>query len=236
MFFKSIIGTTCTCLAFLSINANASVINTLNGVEYEWLELTATQGMSRDQVEAGIAAALPGDVLYGYEYASRTLVKDLLHSYSSWDGLDGIHGDSTVVTGMVMFLDDFGRTYNYEVYGTDITLTTVDGFTVTFVGYDAGYGFFGSSGECGAGGSCVANTHMDYDALGTYVDVYQGAATGWSDADMSTFELSPVPNFVSDPAYGSLLVRVSTVPTPAAAWLFGTGLIGLIGIARRKKV
>lgn len=28
---------------------------------------------------------------------------------------------------------------------------------------------------------------------------------------------------------------VSTVPVPAAAWLFGTGLIGLFGLARRKK-
>jgi len=28
---------------------------------------------------------------------------------------------------------------------------------------------------------------------------------------------------------------VSAVPVPAAAWLFGSGLIGLIGVARRKK-
>ena len=30
--------------------------------------------------------------------------------------------------------------------------------------------------------------------------------------------------------------KVSAVPIPAAAWLFGSGLLGLIGIARRKKV
>ena len=36
--------------------------------------------------------------------------------------------------------------------------------------------------------------------------------------------------------FGHALVReVSTVPVPAAAWLFGSGLIGLIGVARRKK-
>jgi hypothetical protein len=29
-------------------------------------------------------------------------------------------------------------------------------------------------------------------------------------------------------------VNVSAVPVPAAAWLFGTGLVGLIGVARRK--
>jgi hypothetical protein len=31
------------------------------------------------------------------------------------------------------------------------------------------------------------------------------------------------------------LVGVSAIPIPAAAWLFGSGLLGLIGIARRKK-
>jgi hypothetical protein len=30
-------------------------------------------------------------------------------------------------------------------------------------------------------------------------------------------------------------IVVSAVPVPAAFWLFGSGLIGLIGVARRKK-
>ena len=30
-------------------------------------------------------------------------------------------------------------------------------------------------------------------------------------------------------------VQVAAVPIPAAAWLFGSGLIGMIGVARRKK-
>jgi hypothetical protein len=29
--------------------------------------------------------------------------------------------------------------------------------------------------------------------------------------------------------------NVSAVPVPAAVWLFGSGLIGLVGLARRKK-
>ena len=33
----------------------------------------------------------------------------------------------------------------------------------------------------------------------------------------------------------NIRVNVNTVPIPAAVWLFGSGLIGLIGIARRKK-
>ena len=33
----------------------------------------------------------------------------------------------------------------------------------------------------------------------------------------------------------TLAVDLAPIPVPAAAWLFGTGLIGLIGVARRKK-
>ena len=31
-------------------------------------------------------------------------------------------------------------------------------------------------------------------------------------------------------------VSLSTIPVPAAVWLFGSGLLGLVGITRRKKV
>jgi len=34
---------------------------------------------------------------------------------------------------------------------------------------------------------------------------------------------------------GSYLVQTTVVPVPAAAWLFGSGLVGLISFARRKK-
>ena len=34
----------------------------------------------------------------------------------------------------------------------------------------------------------------------------------------------------------SMNITVSAVPVPAAAWLFGSGIIGLIGVARRKKI
>ncbi|MGV7235663.1 MAG: VPLPA-CTERM sorting domain-containing protein [Nitrosomonadaceae bacterium] len=33
----------------------------------------------------------------------------------------------------------------------------------------------------------------------------------------------------------SAMVTVSSVPIPAAVWLFGSGLLGLVGMARRKK-
>ena len=38
----------------------------------------------------------------------------------------------------------------------------------------------------------------------------------------------------ADLSYNGASVTVGAVPVPAAAWLFGSGLIGLVGIARRK--
>jgi hypothetical protein len=40
---------------------------------------------------------------------------------------------------------------------------------------------------------------------------------------------------LADATAGHFLVRASVVPVPAAVWLFGSGLIGLVGLARRKK-
>ena len=38
-----------------------------------------------------------------------------------------------------------------------------------------------------------------------------------------------------DATAGHFLVRGAAVPVPAAAWLFGSGLLGLVGIARRRR-
>ena len=41
-------------------------------------------------------------------------------------------------------------------------------------------------------------------------------------------------DFLDAPISSSTVVSVSAVPVPAAVWLFGSGLISLIGVARRK--
>jgi len=40
---------------------------------------------------------------------------------------------------------------------------------------------------------------------------------------------------ILDESWGLDNVRVDAVPVPAAVWLFGSGLLGLIGVARKKK-
>ena len=51
-----------------------------------------------------------------------------------------------------------------------------------------------------------------------YINLFEGS---WDDTRTNT-------------GISSALVRASVVPVPAAVWLFGSGLIGLIGVARRR--
>ena len=61
-----------------------------------------------------------------------------------------------------------------------------------------------------------------------------------TDGDMSELVLAYNDNALGtgDADYDDMLVRAefSAVPVPAAVWLFGSGLLGLIGIARRRKL
>jgi hypothetical protein len=43
---------------------------------------------------------------------------------------------------------------------------------------------------------------------------------------------------IADESWGldNVKVQVSAVPIPAAVWLFGSGLLGLVGVARRKRI
>ena len=67
----------------------------------------------------------------------------------------------------------------------------------------------------------------------------------WSDTESSSteawgydglgFDFGFDPRFVDPKSHvGNFVIAVTNVPAPAAVWLFGTGLLGLVGIARRK--
>ena len=64
---------------------------------------------------------------------------------------------------------------------------------------------------------------------------------GVTTTDLGFFENQPTwvdendVDLASQPRYIGATVTVSAVPVPAAVWLFGSGLIGLVGIARRRK-
>jgi len=81
-------------------------------------------------------------------------------------------------------------------------------------------------------------THMMYldeDDILRRIGVTYQTVDDWSIVWGLDDPFSPDPN-TENGAVGTFLVKdLSEVPIPAAVWLFGSGLIGLIGVARRKK-
>jgi hypothetical protein len=67
---------------------------------------------------------------------------------------------------------------------------------------------------------------------------FQAVGNGLTGLSLSQFALNPWASGGSalNPGYTSGLIDVAPVPVPAAVWLFGSGLIGLLGFAKRKTV
>ena len=226
---KSIIGATCICLAVASFSANAVVLNTLNGVDYEWLEPSKTLNLSRNQVDQLLLDS--SSDLYGYQYASRALVEDLFNSYvSGWHGTLGYHMTQSERDGIEMMISDFGYTAKLDLNYTSIW-NTHDGVEYEWnsrIRIDALYGL---SEECGGvTKSCYAlfaSKYLNDTLIASFISPYAGAdASAPTPTDLGIYQ--------SDEYVGSFLVRETVVPVPAAVWLFGSGLISLIGLARRK--
>ena len=80
---------------------------------------------------------------------------------------------------------------------------------------------------------------VDSDGIGTYANSNDGSA--WFASHIGGFALTEAAGCDGDGCTsaffaGSGGTRIITppVPVPAAVWLFGSGLIGLVGVARRK--
>jgi len=147
------------------------------------------------------------------------------------DGFDG----GGIVTGTFsgIDLDNDGQLVSFfgEVTLYSMTFSgnaTVSSFSHTFsdlygLVYDIGSGFIGD-GMTGA----IEGIASNWPSATTGFVYATGPgptsqAGGWT-ADLSVSSISSTSN----------MVVVSAVPVPAAVWLFGSGLVGLFGLARRR--
>ena len=65
-----------------------------------------------------------------------------------------------------------------------------------------------------------------HDVLSPYAN-FLNTPTGY---DLSGFDFTSASTY----PHGLATIEISAVPVPAAAWLMGSGLLGLVGVARRK--
>ena len=121
-----------------------------------------------------------------------------------------------------------------ELRVTAASITISDLVDNTYGGFRAAINFSPNGGGLSA---------EDYSGtVGTYqlVDPYNGGTSPmWSGGSINGFVATPI--FATNPISAGqdaftyeLTITTAPVPIPAAVWLFGSGLLGLIGIARRK--
>ena len=81
----------------------------------------------------------------------------------------------------------------------------------------------------GVGGTAFDFITLNFTALaplGSDINIGVGAGGPWQDGLLQNV----------NPTYVGATVTVGAVPVPAAVWLFGSGLLGLVGVARRRQV
>jgi len=148
-----------------------------------------------------------------------------------------------------------GSVFSVDIIGTDF-ISNVDGggvnlsfdqsmLNVLSVSIDESIWNFGSTGISTGTIDNAAGT-VDGIMVNTFADVagdfviatieFEAIGLGSSFLSLTELGINPWASAGSliNPTYESLQVDVSAIPVPAAVWLFGSGLIGLLGIARRK--
>ncbi|ARN75733.1 VPLPA-CTERM sorting domain-containing protein [Oceanicoccus sagamiensis] len=163
------------------------------------------------------------------------------HAYAatvSWDDVDYTAGLNDVFT-----LDIVGSDFSSNVDGGGVNiLFDASVLNVLSVSIDGGYwDFFNDTGTINNGVGTVNGIMVNAfsSVIGDFTVAsveFQAIGTGVTDLTLNEFSLNPWASSGSliDHNYINGSVTVSSVPVPAAAWLFGSALIGLAGIKRKK--
>ena len=222
MVFKSIIGATCACLAVVSFNVSAAIIE-IGGYQYdeetglEWLDLTFTAGMT-------LSEAIDTHGSAGWSIANREQFSGM---YSKYDD-----PTDTSLYGLSTGFNDSPTSGNQSVRGSGVLNSA--GLNLFAVEFELTRDSFHYT---------ISDTRVDKWSVGYYLDgddiygdIYMGGTLAINYIDdhledrlISYYDhkLTSAPTTVSpyDSYYGVFMVRdVSAVPVPAAVWLFGSGL------------
>jgi len=211
-----------------SVNAayikNADVI-TNQDTGMEWLALSATAGLSYNEALIDANTNHGSGWVYAQQADVEALMYDFFPNYSqtssSRDGgqefcpESGCY-DSDRRQAAELFYGLFGTARYQSIQNTGELMQTdyATGLVMSPLGTWTQLSTYGIKHRY------RTTTGYDTDTLNTYMD-YAGTTPD---------------TFTGSEAYGIWMVQdVSAVPVPAAVWLFGSGLIGLVGMARRKK-
>jgi len=222
---------TAASVIMASTSVNAALIERLGGLAYyddvadlTWLadaNYAQTSGYDADgdgrmtwQAANDWAAQLTVGGVSGWRLANTVDVgNDGATLINPYQGIDYAYNITTHSELSNMFYNVLGNTAYYDTSGT-VTGCTAPDYCLTNTGPFSNvqpYLYWSAT-------EYAPNTNSAWKF---------GMDVGYQDSSSKTYSLN---------AWAVQSGDVSAVPVPAAVWLFGSGLIGLVGFARRKKV
>jgi hypothetical protein len=254
MVTRAIIGGLCACLVFVSLNTNAALVKRLDGLAYydteanlTWLADAHLAGSN----SFGVGGIEPTGRMDWFE--ANAWIGAL--NASSYLGFNGWRlPRSTPINGSSFNLTSTrnGTTDN----GTNIsaTGTLYEGSTASELAYlyyntlghlRGGFDIDGTDLPCAPSGVIVSSNSclIENGPFSTYE--LMSVSQFWTETSIGSDALSfsfyagyQTDSWVGYPGFYAWAVADGdqfAVPVPSAVWLFGSGLIGLVGVARRKK-
>jgi len=148
--------------------------------------------------------------------------------YSSWAS------GATYSGHVVSFSVDTLSVFNYSsTYGYDYTNSPFSAGSSSGTSHQVEMRFTGGEYDFLFVDRNFTETELNYTALLQPGQIYQ------MNIGDSIFSYADTSNFKTAVAMANTTIaynlEITAVPVPAAVWLFGSGLIGLVGFARRKK-
>lgn len=259
MAIKSLIGATCACLAVVSISGNAALIatttvNTGGGVcDFEIAGESVVDASASSQCVIQNTSSIQIDDGSGGQISFNATMALIASSQRAWTigitspnytgsrALFSNQDNGNTTIGVSMGISDIQETITNPP--SERLITRVRDTSFDFLSIDVSellnatsqitpITFYGQQ----LGGGLVSSTVALDGVFGLetflFGDIFRGVTSiTWAqEADYHQFD-----NIVFDNVMGTVDFSVQTiVPIPSAVWLFGSGIIGLIGIARRK--
>ena len=214
-----LLGAVCACLAIVSFNASAAIIDndwytTVNGLD--WMDLSLTDGMSVSEALTQYDDwSLANEIQFSNMFAEYyTVNPDTLLGVSSY-AIDWGVTDS-YLTSSRQYSSYYNNTFQQHFGFTEITNSNS-----TYLYYS--FGIYSEEGNLRTGG--IRSSKNYYGNNPSSVFLYYN-----DDSDQSAIYDN------GTETTGIFLVRNAAVPIPPAVWLFSFGLLGLVGIARKKTI
>ncbi|VAX09398.1 hypothetical protein MNBD_GAMMA25-956 [hydrothermal vent metagenome] len=179
-----------------------------------------------------------GDDGSGY-YGSVATPDAAFADFSTYGQTSSLGMTSFTASGSGSAYSDFGWSSTWSYFDVSFNLSTASQFTLTgnLYGEDILYGSGDASISLYSGTSAVAANLIYSDSVAASYGIEEKILSFNSLLTAGDYRIVVAAEPYFQEAYSSYGVQVdiSAVPVPAAVWLFGSGLIGLIGVAKARK-